>query len=129
MFFLRKLKAVNVDTTILDLFYKSVVQSVLAFCIVCWFGNLSEKDKKLVNRLAKSARRLGCKDVVNFEELYEATVNKKRSTILKDESHPLFMYYRFLPSNIRLSSIYCRTSRYKDSFVPSSIRLFNGSTL
>ena len=129
MFFLRKLKDVNVDTTIMDLFYRSVVQSVVAFCIVCWFGNLSEKDKKLVNRLAKSARRLGCKDVVDFEEIYQLTAGKKLDSILKDESHPLYKYFRFLPSKARLSSIYCRTSRYKQSFVPSAIRLYNGSNL
>jgi DUF917 family protein len=39
VYFQRKLKDVNMDKTILNLFYKSVFQSVVRCCIICYFGN------------------------------------------------------------------------------------------
>ena len=35
-FFVRKLKQFNVCRTITNLFYKSTVQSVLCYCLICW---------------------------------------------------------------------------------------------
>ena len=35
----------NVDSTILSTFYKSCIQSVLTLSYICWFWNVSQKDK------------------------------------------------------------------------------------
>ena len=40
LYFLRKLRQINVDSTIMNLFYNSVIQSVVGFCIICWYGGL-----------------------------------------------------------------------------------------
>ena len=42
LYFLRKLKNVKVDRTILTLFYISIIQSVLSFCISSCMGNCSD---------------------------------------------------------------------------------------
>ena len=105
LYFLRKLKDVKMDRTVMDLFYKSVIQSVVNFCIICWFGNLTVHDKKKLNRIVKSAKRLGCSDVVAFEQLYEMSLVKKADNILEDEDHPLYHYYRFLPLGLDLTQL------------------------
>ena len=129
MYFLRKLRDINMDKTIMNLFYKSIVQSVVSFCILCWYGNLTCRDQKKLNRIVKSAKRLGCTDVMSFHVLYQDLAVNKVNNLMKDQDHILCKHYQLLPSRARLSSIYCRTSRYKNSFVPTSIRTFNGSTL
>ena len=129
LFFLRKLKSLAVDKTILNLFYNSVVQSVISYCIVCWFGNLFQKDKKTINRIVKCANRLGC-EVVSYNDVYEKAMVQKVENILNDKDHSLFQFYKFLLSSPnRLSSIFCRTERFRKSFVPTSIRKFNKSVV
>ncbi|KAK5904468.1 hypothetical protein CesoFtcFv8_006028 [Champsocephalus esox] len=39
LFFLRMLRSFNVCTRLLQMFYQSVVASVLFFAVVCWGGN------------------------------------------------------------------------------------------
>ena len=57
LFFLRKLRKFNVDRNILTLFYRSVVQSILTFCIICNFGSLSQSNKGKFERIRKMAQR------------------------------------------------------------------------
>ena len=127
MFFLRKLKHISVDRNIMDLFYKSVIQSVFCYCMVCWFVNLSDKDKKIINKVVKCARRMGV-DASSAVELCNDLYHKKIISILDYPDHPLYHMYKYLPSS-RLDSIYCRTERFKKSFVPTSIRKFNNSVV
>ena len=58
MFFLRKLKKFNVDRTILHLFYQSIIQSVLLFNLICFYGNLTQADKTKLDRPRKIAQRI-----------------------------------------------------------------------
>ena len=126
MFFLRKLKQISVDNIILELFYKSIIQSVLSYCLVCWFGNLCKKDKHYINRIVKCANRMGvvCS---SLDMIFDDSVIKKLSSIQGNISHPL--HDLFSSSSKRLKSIYCRTERYKNSFVPTAVRKFNNSVV
>ncbi len=128
MYFVWKLKYVNVDTTIISLFYRSVVESVLSFCIVCWFSGCTQVEKRKLNRIITSAKRLGC-NTYCLQDLYNSAITKNLVHILRDSTHPLFNYFHLLPSGTRLMSLYCRTNRYKLSFVPTAIRSFNKSVL
>ena len=57
LFFLRKLYSFRIDNTILDMFYKTIVQSVLSFNLVCVFGNIREVDKCKFSRVIKQAEK------------------------------------------------------------------------
>ena len=46
VFFLRKLNQFNVNKSLMDKFYRSFIESILTFSMVCWYGNLNEKTKK-----------------------------------------------------------------------------------
>jgi hypothetical protein len=124
LFFLRKLGSVRVDKKIMELFYTAIIQSVLSFCAIVWFCNITMACKKKLNRIVKAASRLGL-NVDSLDVLFDKKVCKKVKAIRLDELHPLCNNYQLLPSGRRLRSEGARTSRYTRSFVPYSIRLVN----
>ena len=64
-------------------------------------------------------------DVKTTDILYQEGTLKQVVKIMQDQTHPLYKCYMFLRSGRRLSLPIIRTDRYKKSFVPSSIRIFN----
>ena len=122
--YLRIMKNVNVCKTILSLFYKSVIESVLLYCIVCFYKNGTKKDVKKLGKIVRIASRMGA-DTVCLENLYRSSSHKLAQKIVKDICHPLHHEYQFLRSGRRLRAPVQRTSRFKNSFVPSSVRIWN----
>ncbi|KAK0146750.1 RNA-directed DNA polymerase from mobile element jockey [Merluccius polli] len=126
MFFLRKLNYFQVDCTILELFYKTVLQSVLSFGLVCVFGNMRKGNQDKLQRLLKTASKIiGCSQT-SVTQLWADLVVDKAERILRDPTHPL--YRKFQLSNrgsSRLLQRSIKTKRFSLSFVPSAIRLFN----
>ncbi len=45
LYCLRKLAKFNVDKTLLTLFYRSFVESVVIFSLICWYGSITVKQK------------------------------------------------------------------------------------
>ena len=105
--FVRKLKKVGVCKKILSLFYKSTVESLICFCIICWYGSSSKKDQQKVKKVIKTARKLGC-DITTLKSLFESAMSKKSSKIIKDITHPLHSHFSFLKSGTHLNSMYAR---------------------
>ena len=51
LYFLRKLNECRVDRTIMQVFfYQSVIQSVLTFNLICFFGSMPEKHELVLDR-------------------------------------------------------------------------------
>ena len=122
--FLRVLRNLRVDNTILTLFYKSVVESVLCFSITIWYGRLTKKDKSKLNKIVKAARKLGAQGT-SLDELYNACAMKQVNKVMNNVNHPLHNNYVFLRSGRRLLIPSCSRDRFRDSFIPKSIKLFN----
>ena len=101
-----------------------MIESVLCFSIAVWYGGLTGKSKHKLEKITKSGRKLGA-DVVSLSELYEKSMLQIIEKIMSDVSHPLHGNYVFLRSNRRLAVPVLRTSRFKNSFVPKSIKLYN----
>ena len=125
LYFLRKLKEFKVDTKLLELFYKSVVESVAISCIIVWFKALTVNDIKSLKRIKRQAERIIGIKLESFDEIYCNRVIKKVKCILEDESHPLSHLYQVLPSGKRFKSISCKTKRSAQSFLPTSVSLCN----
>lgn len=126
MYFLRKLYNFRLERHILVMFYKSFLQSVLSFGLICVFGNMHVKDQGKLQRMIKMASRIIGIDQVSVAQLYNELILKKTDQILKDPAHPL--HYKFMRSNRSTGRIIqqrIRTERYNKSFVPTSIRLYN----
>ena len=60
-----------------------------------------------------------------IENTYAERQQKKMTKIMKDASHPLWEYFEYLPSGVRLRMTSNRTERFKQSFVPNCIMHFN----
>ena len=129
MYHVRCLRNVHVDNKIICLFYNSVVSTVLTYAISSWFNGCSDK---LVKDLCKFRKRV-CKMVnPKFHHLIDdcSVIHEKKclalqKKIMKDISHPLHCYFRILPHHDLLNMIYCRTDRFKNTFVPTSIKIYN----
>ena len=96
--FLRMLKNLHVDKTILLLFYKSVIESVITFSFVSWFGNSTKKDTKKLFKIQKIVRRMDL-TVTELSAIYNQHVTKMEQKIMCDPTRPLFSSYLSLPSN------------------------------
>ena len=55
--------------------YKSTVQSVLCYCLICWGGSLSVKNRVLLDHVVRSASKTIGSTLPTVDELYE-TKNK-----------------------------------------------------
>ena len=125
MYFLRKLREFHVDKTIMCLFYRSVIESVVSFGITTWFGGLKATDMKNIQRVKKQASRIIGLDQLDFKVIYEKKLEQKMEIIWQDSSHPLHYAVSLLPSGRRLRSALCKTGRFAGTFIPCAIRYFN----
>jgi len=121
---LRILRNINIDCKILTLLYKSIIESILCFSVTTWYGNISCQQKKKLKKIVKVSSKLGV-NVTSLQDLYDKCTTEQTKKIMKDEQHPLNCKYVYLRSGRRLSLPKIKTTRYKNSFIPSSIKLFN----
>ena len=49
----RKLAKFNVDKTLMTLFYRSFVESVVTFSLICWYGSITVKQKNSHSKLGR----------------------------------------------------------------------------
>ena len=125
LYFVRQLGKLNVDNTIMELFYRAIVQSIMSFSIICWYGNCSSESKLKLTRIIEMCGRLGVENAQSLDDIYTKCLVQRCKVIVNDELHPLHASYALLPSGRRWRSIKARTARYAKSFVPSSIRVLN----
>lgn len=122
--FLRILNNLHVEKVIISLFYKSAVESIINFSLTAWYGKLTYRDKNKLGRIVKKSSKLGAQTIA-LDKLYQTGTIKQVEKIMKDETHPLHNCYTYLRSGTRLALPIQRTERYRKSFVPKSILLFN----
>ncbi|KAJ8021605.1 RNA-directed DNA polymerase from mobile element jockey [Holothuria leucospilota] len=127
LYFLRKLKQCKVDVTIMKLFYQSVIQSVLTFSIICFFGSLPKNHRVELERIRKSPERCIGSSLPSLSLIYEECLIKKLDSKRKDETHPFHSLVSFNRSGNRLQVPLTKTSRFRNSFLPEVLHLFNSN--
>lgn len=125
LFFLRQLKKLNIDNTLLVLFYKSIIQSVIMYTLICYYGNLTCASKGKIDRPRKTAQRIIGLELPSMESIYNDRVLIKIKRVMTDPTHPLFSSYIYNRSGIRLCVPRTRRERFRRSFVPDSIHAYN----
>ncbi len=109
--------------TVLLLFYHAVIESIFRYGISAWFGNLSVHLKAQITRLTQRAMKImGVKQHPTPQALFEETVTRQAQKIISDPTHVLHSEYQLLPSGRRFRVPKCRLNRFKNSFVPLSIK-------
>ncbi|TWW65156.1 hypothetical protein D4764_21G0000560 [Takifugu flavidus] len=129
LYFLRRLKSFSVCSRMLQMFYQSVMASTIFFAAVCWGAGIKAKDANRFNKLIKKAGSVvGCR-LDNLDEVVRDRMVLKLRTIMDSPSHPLHNTVDKLRSSFsnRLLQPRCSKERYRKSFLPSAIRLYNSS--
>ena len=125
LYFLRQLRKFRLSTPILVKFYRSVIESVLTFSIIVWYGSLTETQKGSLDRVVKTASKIIGSDLPTIESIYLERIRSKSNKILNDNSHPANHIFELLPSGRRYRSIKSKTSRMRNSFFTKAISVLN----
>ena len=126
LYLLRKLKSFDVSSSILEMVYRSLIESILTFSSISWFGNLSVKDKSKLIRVIKLAGKIIGSNQKQLSVLHQKYAKKIAIKILTDSSHPLSEFFQLLPSGRRFRAPLAKRNIYKRSFVPYAISILNG---
>ena len=127
LFCLRKLAKFNVDKTMMTLFYKAYIESVLSFSICCWFNNLSVKARNSLTKIVKVSGKIIGAQQSSLTDLHRKATLRKAESILSVSAHPLHSEFQLLPSGSRFRFPSVKTNRFRFSFVPSAISLLNSN--
>ena len=105
--------------------------SALYFTIVCWGSSIGAGDTNRLNKLVKKAGSIiGCKQDY-LEQVVERRTLKKLLSILDNPDHPLHHLLQGQRSTFskRFLQLRCHKDRYRKTFLPTAIRLYNKSSL
>ena len=125
LYLLKKLNSFHVDNTLLGLFYKSIIESVICFALVCWGGNVNKLMSNKIDKIITRCNKI-CKPDHLFpstEILYLCKCQTKIISILKEKDHPLYNQVSFSHRSGKPIMIKCRLERYRKSFLPCAVRL------
>ena len=125
LFLLRKLKSFDVSQHILQLVYRSLIESVLSFNIITWYGNVSGNNKVKLARVVNTASKLIGNNQKQLSSIYKDALKRKSTQILYEPAHPLNQAFQKLPSGRRLKVPLAKKNILKKSLVPSAILILN----
>ena len=120
LYLLRKLLSFGVGRHALESAYRCLVESVLCFNIVTWYGNLSVKNRARLARVVNTASRIIGVEQKQLCDLYHLSVCRKSLSILHDKTHPLNFCFQHLPSGRRLKVSLAEKNVYNKSFIPTA---------
>ena len=127
LYCVRQMKKNKVKKKLIEMFYNAMIPSVLLYACS---GFLNLVTKTLKHDLDRPRRRCS-KLIGDSENLVKPDIMYKNATlslaakIIKDQYHPLCSQYVLLPSGRRYRLPRIKTSRFRSTFVPSSIILMN----
>ena len=126
MYLIRKLKTFDVDKKMLEMMYRSLVESILTFHIVTFYGHLTVKIKNRLNKIVNIATKLINLKQKSLNDLYQQAISKKKTrSIINDPTHPLHSCYEIMPSGKRYRTPAFKRQLYNKSFIPSAVRFLN----
>ncbi len=121
LFLIRRISRFGVSQNILEIAYKSLVESVLTYNLTSWYGHLNCKQKNSLARVINIASKIIGRPQSKLGEVYTSRCVGKAECILKDPTHPLCDQFVLLPSGRRFLMPRAKTNIYKRSFVPAAV--------
>jgi hypothetical protein len=130
MYCLRKLRSFNVQQELLQMFYSSIVCSMMTFGLACWGGNVTKQDRNRLDKQIKKAGGVVGRKQDDIETMYGRLVTKKLTAIWNDDTHPLRPEFdsRLNDRSGRIRVPRTRTNHYRQSFIPTAIQTHNQLT-
>ena len=93
---------------VLESGYRCIVENVLSFNIVTWYGNLSVKNRARMARIVNTASKIIGAKQKQLCDLYYLSACRKSVSILHDKTRPLNVCFQHLPFGRRLK---CATGK------------------
>ena len=125
LYLLRRLRGFGVSQQILELVYKTLIESVLTFHFLVWLGHLNCRSRNKLSRIVSMASKVVGKPPKSLTLLFTERTRKKARSILADSSHPLFSQFEPLNSGRRYRVPLATKNIFKKSFIPSAISILN----
>ena len=102
------------------IFFHTVIESALFYAI--------DKNCRLLDKLVKMASSVVGRRLDPLSSVVEQWMRRKLYSVLENNKHPLRSILAGQRSSCseRLISLRCKTERFRRSFVPTAIRLFDG---
>ena len=132
LYCIRTMKKLNVNPSIIALFYNMTVPPVLMYSAITFYGIISVLLKKELDHPRKICARIvkECCDMLHSNDgVYDNAMLSTAKKIIADESHPLNKCYSLLPSGRRFRVLKSRTERFRKTFVPLSIIKANDNVM
>ncbi len=123
--FLRLLKKARLPHQLLVNYYRSVIESVITYCIAVWYSGCTSENKKSLQWIIKTAEKITGYQLPGLDDIYRARCIRKAKTFIRDPSHPGHNIFTFLPSGKRYRTLYAHTTRLKSSFYHIAVDLLN----
>ena len=118
---MRILRSFKVDKTILQLFHRALVETVLTFSIVCWFSQLTIRERTKLQRVIFRSSKIAAIEFPPLDRIHLLHMERKTEAILTDPSHPL---QPLLQPGKRYISVKARTKIYSEYFVTYTVKIF-----
>ena len=92
--------------------------------VVYWGSCTTDKNCRRLNKLVKNAGSVVGRRLDPLSAVVEQRMRRKLYSVLENNKHPLHSILAGQRSSCSIS-LHCRTERFRRSFVPTAIRLFN----
>ena len=120
---IRSMRSLRVNQDIISMFYNATVPSVLMYAACSFYGSLTVQLKSELERPHNICQRIVPNStILSNDNVYMTRMKSLSEKIMKDTAHPLHHEFQLLPSGRRLRVPYARTNRFKNTFVPLSIK-------
>ena len=103
-------------------FYHAVIEGILTANILVWFYCTNKMEVKKIKLIIRTAERIIGASLRTIQSTYQERTIKRTSNIYKNMSHPVTLYFQYLPSG-RLRT-FKGNKRLIDSFYPFAIKTF-----
>ncbi|KAI5611074.1 gastrula zinc finger protein XlCGF28.1-like [Silurus asotus] len=124
LYFLRRLRKAHLPPPILTMFYIGTTECILSSCITACFGNCTGSDRKTLQRIVRTAEKIGV-SLPSIMDIYTTRCVSKAHSIVDNHTHPSHILFTLLLSGKWFRSIWAITTRLCNSFFPQAIRLLS----
>lgn len=127
VYYVRVLSKLNVKHDIVTMFFNATVIPTVTYGCSAFYNMLTQDYRNKLCKPCKICGRMLKKNpkIVNVSDVYENSLIKTATNIIRDISHPLHSEFCLLPSGRRWRVPSVRTSRFQRTFVPSAINFLN----
>ncbi|KAK3521134.1 hypothetical protein QTP86_034113, partial [Hemibagrus guttatus] len=98
LYFLCRLRKAHLPPTILTMFYRGTIESVLSSCIIAWFRNCTVSDRKTLQRIVRTAEKIIGVSFPSIMDIYTTHCIRKANSIVDDPTYPSHTLFTLLPS-------------------------------